>query len=252
MPHFQLVVGGQWTNNGGTYGLAIGAVPSKRIPEVVKRLTARYAAENARTARRFRRSSPASARRRSARMVEELQVLPRYDQDPSFYTDWGDPREYTIGDMGVGECAGEVVPMRRVRPGRERARDLRGADAARRAARSTDAASRAYSAMLEAARALAREKNPNVSAEPDEIVGEFRKHFYDTQLFFDPYAGGKFAQYFFRAHEEHDKRADRRGGAPADRGGDAVRRRRPPVLHAPRLVAGRPGVALARLDVGPA
>ncbi len=75
---------------------------------------------------------------------------------------------------------------------------------------------------------------------PDEIVGEFRKHFYDTQLFFDPFAGGKFAQYLFRAHDEHDKASTAGGGAPADRGGDAVRRRRPPVLHPPRLVAGRP------------
>jgi sulfite reductase (ferredoxin) len=33
-------------------------------------------------------------------------------------------------------------------------------------------------------------------------VGEFRKHFYDTQLFFDPFAGPKFAHYFFRIHDE--------------------------------------------------
>jgi sulfite reductase (ferredoxin) len=35
----------------------------------------------------------------------------------------------------------------------------------------------------------------------DAIVAEFRKHYYDTQLFFDPFTGGKFAQYFFDAHE---------------------------------------------------
>jgi sulfite reductase (ferredoxin) len=57
--------------------------------------------------------------------------------------------------------------------------------------------------MLEAARSLTREKSPNLGTDPDEVVREFRKHFYDTQLFFDPYAGGKFAQYLFRAHEEH-------------------------------------------------
>ena len=34
-------------------------------------------------------------------------------------------------------------------------------------------------------------------------MGEFRKHYYDTELFFDPFAGGKFAQYLFRAHDEH-------------------------------------------------
>ena len=27
----------------------------------------------------------------------------------TLYTDWGDSREFTIGDMGVGECAGEIV-----------------------------------------------------------------------------------------------------------------------------------------------
>ena len=25
------------------------------------------------------------------------------------YVDWGDAREYTIGDIGIGECAGEPV-----------------------------------------------------------------------------------------------------------------------------------------------
>ena len=94
--------------------------------------------------------------------------------------------------------------------------------------------------MLQAARALAREKNPNLGTEPEEIVREFRTHFYDTQLFFDPYAGGKFAQYFFRAHEERAKAADQGGRPPAHRGGAAVRRRRPPVLHAAGRGAGRP------------
>ena len=41
-PHFQVVLGGQWTENAGSYGLAIGAVPSKRIPETVDRITSRY------------------------------------------------------------------------------------------------------------------------------------------------------------------------------------------------------------------
>ena len=33
VPHFQVVLGGKWVDNGGAYGLAIGAVPSKRVPE---------------------------------------------------------------------------------------------------------------------------------------------------------------------------------------------------------------------------
>jgi hypothetical protein len=61
-------------------------------------------------------------------MVDKLSEVPAYEADKSFYSDWGDPREYSIGDMGVGECAGEVVPyviMRSPRPVR-----VSGADGA--------------------------------------------------------------------------------------------------------------------------
>src|SRR5690349_11122294 len=45
MPHFQLVIGGQWANNGGSYGLAVGAIPSKRVPEAVEIITDAYVKE---------------------------------------------------------------------------------------------------------------------------------------------------------------------------------------------------------------
>jgi len=200
VPHFQLVVGGQWTHNGGAYGLAIGAVPSKRVPEVVKRLTTRYAAERL-PDEGFAAFVNRIGKKTIRAMVEELQVLPSYDQDPSYYSDWGDPREYTIDDMGVGECAGEIVPF--VEMGLAASeREIFEAQVMLDDGNLAGAAGRAYSAMIEAARSLAREKNPNLGSSADDVVGEFRKHFYDTQLFFDPYAGGKFAQYLFRIHDE--------------------------------------------------
>ena len=45
VPHFQVVLGGEWENNAGSYGLPVVAVPSKNIPEVVTRLTDRYVAD---------------------------------------------------------------------------------------------------------------------------------------------------------------------------------------------------------------
>ena len=39
VPHFQVVLGGEWEHNGGSYGLPVVAIPSKNIPEVVTRLT---------------------------------------------------------------------------------------------------------------------------------------------------------------------------------------------------------------------
>jgi sulfite reductase (ferredoxin) len=70
------------------------------------------------------------------------------------------------------------------------------------------AANRAYSAMLQAARSLAREKNPNLGTNPDEVVADFRKYFFDTQLFHDPFAGPKFAVSFFQIHDDRARASD--------------------------------------------
>jgi sulfite reductase (ferredoxin) len=205
VPHFQLVVGGQWTNNAGSYGLAIGAVPSKRVPEVVKRLTERYSKER-REAESFADFVTRIGKKTIRALVEEMQRLPTYEEDPSHYSDWGDPREYTISDMGEGECAGEVVPYVEVELAAAE-REIFESQVLLDEAKNDEAASRAFSAMLRGARALTREKNANIGTEPEEVVAEFRKHFYDTQVFFDPFAGGKFAHYLFRAHDERGKPA---------------------------------------------
>jgi len=206
VPHFQLVVGGQWTNNAGSYGLAIGAVPSKRVPEVVKRLAGRFAAER-QGDETFAAFTTRIGKKTIRALVEEMQAVPPYEVDPSFYTDWGDPREYTIDDMGVGECAGEVVPMVEVGLA-DAEREIFESQILLEEKKPAEAVARAYSAMLVAARAVTREKNPNLSNDPNEIVAEFRKHFCDTQLFYDPFAGPKFAQYFFRIHDEHANAKD--------------------------------------------
>jgi sulfite reductase (ferredoxin) len=200
VPHFQLVVGGQMTDNAFSFGLAIGAVPSKRVPDAVKRLTSDYVAGK-KDGETYRQYITRVGKKHIRAIVDEFVNLPTYDEDPSFYSDWGDPREYTTGDMGIGECAGEVVPF--VQMGLAASeREIFEAQLLLDDGKTADAARRAYAAMIQAARALTREKNANIGDDADEIVREFRTHFHDTKLFHDPYAGGKFAQYLFRVHEE--------------------------------------------------
>ena len=59
----------------------------------------------------------------------------------------------------------------------------------------------AYAAMLRAAKALVQIQYDDVTDDPEEIVDEFRERFVDTELFFDPFAGPKFANYLFDAHK---------------------------------------------------
>jgi sulfite reductase (ferredoxin) len=202
VPHFQVVLGGEWTHNAGSYGLAIGAVPSKRVPELVDRLTAKYVAERAGTESFqdfIRRTGKAKVRQ----LIDDLLQVPGYAEDKSFYSDWGDPREYTIGDMAEGECAGEVVPLAvfglaaAEREVFEAQLALDGGDAPR-------AADLAWRGMLSAAKALVKVDFLDVGDAPDDIVREFRARLHETKLFADPFAGDKFAQYFFRVHEAPD------------------------------------------------
>ena len=54
--------------------------------------------------------------------------------------------------------------------------------------------------MLLAARSLVRTSFLDLNDDPNRIVEEFRTRFFDTKLFFDPFAGGKFAQFLFDRH----------------------------------------------------
>lgn len=108
VPHFNIVLGGQWTENGGSYGLAIGVVPSKRVPEVVDRLTNDYAKGKEKD-ETFQGWIKRIGKVAVLERIKDLQVIPTHDQEPGLFSDWGDPREFTMSDIGKGECAGEVI-----------------------------------------------------------------------------------------------------------------------------------------------
>jgi len=207
VPHFQVVLGGQWENNGGSYGLACGAVPSKAVPSVLDMLTERYLKDRD-GEERFGDFITRLGKKEVREMLKPYMQIPDYTEDPSFYTDWGDPREFTIGDMGVGECAGEVVSVFSM----EASKAESIAFDAQIALDENDyklADQYAYEAMLKAAQSLVRTQNQDITDDPDDIVAEFKSRFYDTELFFDKYAKGKFAEMFFGRHENPVESPDR-------------------------------------------
>ena len=204
--HFQVLLGGKWEENAASYGLAIGSVPAKRVPEALDRITERYLKErkNGESFQDFVRHIGKKELRDS---IEDLMTVPPYEQDPSYYTDWGDPREFTIGDMAAGECAGEVVSLVQF--------DMAAAERLVFEAQLqlddedySKADELAYNAMLQGAKALIKTEFLDVSDDPDTLVKEFRERFYDTKLFRDKYAGGKFAQYLFRRHQSLPSKAN--------------------------------------------
>jgi sulfite reductase (ferredoxin) len=198
VPHFQVVLGGKWRDNGGSYGLAIGSVPSKRIPDLVEALAARYVGERS-DSETFQDYTTRLGKKALKEIVDQFTPVPSHDEKPEFYSDWGDPREFTIGDMGMGECAGEIVNSAHF--GFSEAES--SAFEAHLALESGDyrkADDFAYRAMLKAAETLVRQENRDVSAQPDAIADEFRTRFMDTQRFFDRFARDQFGNYFLNRH----------------------------------------------------
>ncbi len=206
VPYFQVLLGGQWGENAGSYGLAIGAVPSKRAPEALDRITSRYLAER-RDGESFQDFIKRIGKAESIKTIQDLMEVPPHDADPSFYRDWADAREFTVGDLGVGECAGELVsPTEFQLTACER--EAFEAQLHLEKGRIQEAAMTAYYAMMHGAQALLRHKTGAAPEEPEEVVKAFRSHFYETKLFFDPFVQGKFAHYYFQAHERNGAARD--------------------------------------------
>lgn len=203
VPHFQVVLGGEWTHNGGSYGLAVGAVPAKRIPDVVERLTGRYVAERQKN-ESFKGFVQRIGKVQIKNMVDDLTKIPTHDEDPTLYTDWGDNREFTIGDIGVGECAGEVVSHAEFGLAAAE-RQVFEAQVLLDEKQFQKAGETAYTSMYQAALTLVEELFFNVPKDHDRVAEEFRARLYDTKLFWDEYAGGKFGHYYLRAYEKRNE-----------------------------------------------
>ncbi len=206
VPHFQVVLGGEWENNAGSYGLPVLAVPSKNIPRVVTRLTDQYVTHR-KSGESFKDFIKRIGKVEIKSLLEDLTRLPADSTDRSFFSDWGDPREYSLGDLGVGECAGEVVSAIEFDLAAAE-REVFEAQLSLEKGNIEESARSAYQAMIRAARALVKLELQDAPSDPDLIVKEFTARFYDTQKFFDPFAGGKFAQYLFAAHAAAGKPAD--------------------------------------------
>ncbi len=203
VPHFRVLLGGRWSGNAKSFGLSIGAVPSKRVPETVERLLDRYLRDR-HAGEHFSEFVARIGKKEIKTMLDDLTVVPPHDLDSSFYVDWGDAREFTIGDIGVGECAGEVVSVTDFALAAAEQEVFEAQlllDQANGNGSAHAAANRALGAMLAAAQGLVRAQNPDLAGDPEAILSEFRTRFYDTQLFFDPFAGNKFARLIFQAYE---------------------------------------------------
>ena len=212
VPHFLLLLGGNLEDNAGNYGLAIGAIPSKRAPETVDRLLDLYSAERL-DGEAFRSWVMRVGKKTIKEKLQDLMAVPGYEEDKSFYVDWHDAREYSIGDIGVGECAGEVISLTQFSLASAESKVFDASvtvdDPAATEDAIQEAARHSYTAMVLAAHGLLKTRDSDAKGDPETVFDEFKRQFVDSGLFFERYIGNSEWPYFQAAHETDGRVRDR-------------------------------------------
>jgi sulfite reductase (ferredoxin) len=182
----------------------MGSVPSKKIPELVDRITDRYIREKQGT-ESFQAFCQRVGKKALKETIDEFTFVPPHNVDASYYSDWGDPRQFSIGDMGEGECAGEVVSHTQF--GFTHAEtEAFEAQLLLDNGEYKAADERAYHAMVIAAKTLVQLQWQDVPSDPNIVVNEFVTRFVEPKIFWDQYHHGQFANYLINRHEGPDAR----------------------------------------------
>ncbi|HZS50800.1 MAG TPA: hypothetical protein VFA54_08070 [Bryobacterales bacterium] len=192
-PVFQVLLGGEMEGNASAYGLAVAKVPSQNAPAVIKKLSDLYTRERVES-ERFSDFVRRLGKARIKEELEELTVLPSYEEAPAYYKDNRQPWDYHMSTE-QGECAGEVVDQSEFML-EDADRLVFEATLDLDAGRYDEAAAKTWAANLKAADALLFQKGLLLS-DNYNTVEKFRELFFDTGEFY-----GTFAENFFRAAQE--------------------------------------------------
>jgi sulfite reductase (ferredoxin) len=191
VPHFQVVLGGQWSQEEGSYGLPIAAVPSKSVPALLDKLTDIYVSERE-GEESFHGYIKRIGKKQAREIVKPFMAIPSYEEAPEFYSDWGDPRPYSTGDKGTGECAGEVVSLFEFDTGLAE-REYFDGQIALEENDASEAVKLGRQSMITAAKALVKVQFKDVKGDEGTVMAEFKQRYGDGLV------ATKFAQYFYDA-----------------------------------------------------
>ena len=142
-----------------------------------------------------------SARSRLRRSSVSIDKIPSFEEDPSYYIDTGDTKEFQL-KTGVGECAGALVELVSfILEEADRLIYEAGIDLERD--QYVDSAEHAFEAMIKAADALLTTEGQQ-HIDNETTVREFRSRFFEPGIVFPG-----FGAHIFKAAEEDTSTFDR-------------------------------------------
>ena len=199
-PYYQVMLGGHDADNAGAYGLAAGKIHGQHIPQFIEHLTGRYLDEKTSDDETFTSYLERLGKPEIKSILKQYDEIPAYEDDPSYYIDTGDTKEFKL-QKGVGECAGQLVALVSFKL-EEADRLIYEAGVHLEQGEFDDSAERSFEAMIRAADGLLTTEGMQY-IDDETTVREFRDRFYDTQIFFSAYA-----EHLFKAVDEKDTALD--------------------------------------------
>ena len=199
-PYYQVMLGGHAVENAGSYGLATGKIHGKHIPQFIEHLTGRYLDERTDEDETFTGYIERLGKPEIKAVLKQYDEIPSYEEDPSYYIDTGDTKEFKL-QKGVGECAGQLVELVSFKL-EEADRLIYEAGVHLEDNEFEASAARSLEAMIHAADGLLTTEGIQY-IDDETTVREFRDRFFDTQIFFSAYG-----EHLFKAVEENTSTFD--------------------------------------------
>ena len=164
VPHYAVWLGGHVEEGQTRLAASHGTVPARNVPRFLEELLRAFAESP--QCPDFGAFLQASGRQIADDLIAQYRAVPDFEEDSSFYFDWGAEQVCSLAGRGPGECGAGVFDLIRV--------DLDSATEALQAGRH-------YAAVVLAARALLVTRGEQPETEADALR-LFRRHFLETNL----------------------------------------------------------------------
>lgn len=109
-PHYQLHLGGGVSAERSVIGTSKLKIPAKNIPSAVIEIVNAYR-ENRQDSEEFNQFIERFGREALSARLEKFIHIPTPQEAPEYYQDYNNDQDFSLDDLGPGECAGTVIDM---------------------------------------------------------------------------------------------------------------------------------------------
>ncbi len=109
-PFYNVMVGGRVEEGKTRLAESIGFIPSKKMPKVIEKMLGKYLEER-NDGEDYHSYLDRIGFDSFKTLIKENGKVSTYAEDPSMFTDWGAPEEFSLSGLGPGECSAGVFDM---------------------------------------------------------------------------------------------------------------------------------------------